>query len=68
MKKRLGIFLTAITILPLATACVGGGTNGADNAENADTLQKIVVNDFENSADMGMLLIGNKLGDRKSVV
>lgn len=62
MKKRLGILLTAITILPLATACVGGGTNGADNAENADTLQKIVVNDFENSADMGMLLIGNKLG------
>lgn len=60
MRKILSILLAAITILPFATACDRG--NDAGNAENADMLQKIVVNDFENSADMGMLLIGNKLG------
>ena len=56
MKKIFSLFLIAATLCSV-TAC-----KKAQKNENLGTLQKILVNDFENSADMGMLVIGNKLG------
>ena len=56
MKKITCFVLTAMATLACATACNTADTN------TSNVLQKMVVNDFENSADMAKLLIGNKLG------
>lgn len=56
MKRAIFLFLTGLYLFSW-----GGCANG-EISENIEVLQKIVVNDFENSADMGMLTIGNKLG------
>ena len=56
MKKIISLCLTALLAFSVS-AC--GKTETPDHIE---TLKKITVNDFENSADMGKLIIGNKLG------
>ena len=57
MRKKICFILTAITMLCCSTSC-----NLLKKEEKVNVLQKVVVNDFENSADMAKLLIGNKLG------
>lgn len=59
MKRILSCILAASALCSLA-ACAQGADSG--KYESAEVLQKMVVNGFENSADMGMLIIGNKLG------
>ena len=59
MKKKFSWLLIPALLLPLA-GCGGSGEPARN--EHAEVLEKMVVNDFENSADMGMLIIGNKLG------
>lgn len=59
MKKAVSLFLIAAMLVPMS-ACGGSGTDKNDG--EIEVLQKMLVNDFEDSSDMGMLLIGNKLG------
>ena len=59
MKKKISLFL-AIAMLFSLISC---NKEQSDNAkEHIEVLTKVVVNDFENSADMGKLIIGTKLG------
>ena len=59
MKKKISLFLAIVMLFSL----VGCKKEQSDNSkEHIEVLKKVVVNDFENSADMGKLIIGNKLG------
>ena len=59
MKKKIFLFLAVMLLFSLV-AC--GGERSDNPNGHIEVLKKIVVNDFENSADMGKLIIGNKLG------